>query len=241
VRDGDAVRRPAPPCQTATHALLAHLAAVGFDGAPRVLAADASTETLTYIDGRAAVPPVPGDLLTDATLVSIADLLRRYHRAAAAFDPAGFQWPRRVPARYTTKLVSHNDVHPANMIFRDGRAVALIDFDLAGPGSAAWDLATAARYWCPLYDERDIADSRQGQVLRRFRLFLDAYGLTRAQRQEVAGAVLANHDWDCAIITEAAAAGHAGFIDCWNSIGPTLLRARRWCEAHRRDLLAAVG
>ena len=102
--------------------MLAHLASVGFDGAPRVLAADATTETLTYLDGSAAVPPLPDGLLTDRALVSVAALLRRYHDAAASFDPAGYRWPRRVPARFTTGLVSHNDVHPANVIFRDGTA-----------------------------------------------------------------------------------------------------------------------
>lgn len=241
LRDGDAVRRPAPPCRPATHALLAHLAAAGFDGAPRVLAADVTTETLTYIHGRAAIPPLPRELLTDDALVSVADLLRRYHRAVESFDPSGYRWPRRIPAPFRTRLVSHNDVHPANLIFRDGRAVALIDFDLAGPGSAAWDLATAARHWCPLYDERDIADARRGQVLRRFRLFLDAYRLSADRRREVAESILANHDWSCAIITEAAAGGHAGFTDCWNTIGGTMVRSRRWCEAHRRDLLAAAA
>ena len=100
-------------------------------------------------------------MLTDEALVSVADLLRRYHRAAASFDPAGYAWPRPVPARYRTGLVSHNDVYPANVVFRDGRAVALIDFDLAGPGSAAWDFAAAARSFVPLLDEADVTDSRR--------------------------------------------------------------------------------
>jgi aminoglycoside phosphotransferase (APT) family kinase protein len=241
VRAGAVVRRPLPPSSAATHALLAHLSAAGFDGAPRLLAADATTETLTYIDGWAAVPPLRDDMLSDQALVSVADLLRRYHQAAASFDPGGYRWPRRLPARFTTRLVSHNDVHPANLIFRGGRAVALIDFDLAGPGSAAWDLASAARTWAPLYDERDITDPRQGQALRRFRLLLDAYGLARAQRRAVAEAILANHDWSCAIITDAAAGGHPGFTDCWDSIGGVMIRARAWCETHHRDLLAAVS
>jgi hypothetical protein len=241
VRAGPVVRRPLAPSSAATHALLAHLAAAGFDGAPRVLAADAATETLTYMDGWAAVPPLRDDMLSDTALVSVADLLRRYHRAVTSFEPSGYRWPRRIPARFSAGLVSHNDVHPANLIFRDGRAVALIDFDLAGPGSAAWDLASAARHWAPLHDERDIADNRQGQALRRFRLLLDAYGLARAQRREVAGAILANHDWSCAIITEACRGGHPGFTDCWNSIGGVMVRARAWCEAHHRDLLAAAG
>jgi Phosphotransferase enzyme family len=235
------VRRPRTPTSAATHTLLAHLAAIGFDGAPRVLAADAATETLSYIEGRAAIPPLCDELLTDSALISVAELLRRYHQAVSSFEPAGLRWPRPIPAGFTTGLVSHNDVHPANLIFRDGRAVALIDFDLAGPGSAVWDLASAARYWAPLYDERDIHDHRQGQSLRRFRLLLDAYGLARPQRREVAEAILPNHDWSCAIITDAVQDGHHGFIDCWNDTGPTMIRARAWYESHQQDLLAAAS
>jgi Phosphotransferase enzyme family len=240
VRVGDTVLRPTAPCWRATHALLAHLSAVGFDGAPRVLAVSPSTEMLTYIDGQAAVPPLPEDTLTDAALVSVADLLRRYHTAVASFDPAGYQWPRPIPARFRTGLVSHNDVHPANLVFREGRAVALIDFDWAGPGSAPWDFAAAARYWAPLTGDQDIADSRQGRALERFRIFLYASELPRAARRQVAEAVVANHDWTYAIVTEAAAVGHQGFADHWRAVAGPASRARRWCQQHARDLLAAA-
>jgi Phosphotransferase enzyme family len=240
LRVGDTVLRPTAPCWRATHALLAHLSDVGFDGAPRVLAVGPSTETLTYMDGQAAVPPLTEDMLTDAALVSVADLLRRYHAAAASFDPDGYRWPRPIPARFRTGLVSHNDVYPANLVFRDGRAVALIDFDLAGPGSAAWDFAAAARSWVPLTDDRDIADSRQGRVLERFRIFLHASGLTQAERRQVAEAVVPNHDWTYAIVTEAAAAGHQGFADHWRAVREPVARERRWCQRHQRDLLAAA-
>jgi Phosphotransferase enzyme family len=240
IRIGDTVRRPTAPCWPAIHALLAHLDAVGFDGAPRVLAADSTTELLTYVHGRAAVPPLPPDTLTDAALISIADLLCRYHRAVRSFDPAGYRWPRPIPARFRTGLVSHNDVHPANLVFRDGRAVALIDFDLAGPGSAAWDIATAARNWAPLADDQDITDGRQGRAIERFRIFLHACELTRAQRRQVAEAVVPNHDWTYAIVTEAVAAGHEGFADHWRRVAAPTARARRWCLRHRRDLLAAA-
>jgi hypothetical protein len=240
LRVGDTVLRPTAPCRPATHALLAHLAAAGFDGAPRVLTFDAATEVLTYIDGRAAVPPLPAETLTDAAMVSVAELLQRYHQAAASFDPAGYQWPRPIPAPFRTGLVSHNDAHPANLVFRDGRAVALIDFDLAGPGSAVWDVAAAARYWAPLLDDQDITDCRQGRALERFRIFVSASGLTLAERRLVAEAVVASHDWTYAIVTEAAAAGHQGFADHWRSVAAQAGRARRWCHRHRRDLRAAV-
>ncbi len=240
IRVGDTVRRPTAPCWPATHALLAHLASVGFNAAPRVLAADAATETLTYIHGRAAVPPLSAEMLTDAALVSVADLLRRYHRAVRSFDPAGYRWPRPIPARFRTGLVSHNDVYPANIVFRGGRAVALIDFDLAGPGSAVWDIAAAARNWAPLEDERDVADCRQGRALERFRIFLHACELTRAERRRVAEAIVPNHDWTYAIVTEAAAAGHQGFADHWDRVAGPVARARQWSLRHQRDLLAAA-
>ena len=131
-------------------------------------------------------------------------------------------------------------MHPANVVFRDGRAVALIDFDLAGPGSAAWDFAAAARSLAPLLDETDVLDARCGRALERFRILLAASGLARSDRRRVAEAVLANHDWTYAIVTEAAAAGHQGFADHWRAVAPTALRARRWCQRHRRDLLAAA-
>ncbi len=241
VRVGDTVVRPAPPFRTATHALLAHLRTAGFDGAPLVLESGTSTETLTYIAGEAAVLPLRPEMLTDSALVSVADLLRRYHAAVAAFDPAGYRWPRPVPARFQAGVVSHNDVHPANLIFRDGRAVALIDFDLAGPGSAAWDFASAARSWVPLQDDRDVPDIRQGRALERFRDFLEASELPRTARQHVAEAIVANHDWTYAIVTEAAAAGHQAFADHWRAVSAPAARARDWCVRHRRDLLAAAA
>jgi len=241
VRVGDTVVRPVAPCRRATHALLDHLSAAGFDGAPRVLAAGPATETLTYIEGTAAIPPLPPEVLTDAALVSVADLLRRYHRAAASFDPAGYSWPRPVPDRFRTGLVSHNDVYPANLVFRGGRAVALIDFDLAGPGSATWDFAAAARSLVPLQDDADVSDSRRGRALDRFRIFLQASGLPRAGRLAVAEALVANHDWTYAIVAEAAAAGHAGFADHWRVVAAPAARARRWCELHRRDLVTAAS
>jgi hypothetical protein len=41
-----------------------------------VLAVNVTTEVLTYIHGKAAVPSLPADTLTDGALVSIARLLR---------------------------------------------------------------------------------------------------------------------------------------------------------------------
>ena len=104
---------------------------------------------LSYIPGTAVVEPYPDWALTDEALVSVAELLRAYHDAASTFDPSPYSWAPS-PLRFRGSLVTHNDMNLDNVVFRDGRAAALIDFDLASPGSRAWDVACAARLWAPL-------------------------------------------------------------------------------------------
>ncbi len=228
-RVGDTVRRPLRPTSAATHALLRHLADVGFDGAPRFLGIDErGREVLSYVPGEAVTPPYPPWALTDAALTSVAELLRGYHRAVATFDPTGYAWPPSPPARFRTGLVTHNDPNLDNVVFRDQRAVALIDFDLASPGSALWDIAAAARLWAPLRADADIADARRGRALRRFRTFVDAYGLADTDRARVAEAVLPNHDWCYDVVRDAAAAGHAGFTEYWADSAARAERTRAW-------------
>src|ERR1700712_846789 len=139
-RWGGTVRRPRSPFSQGTHAVLAHLDRVGFSGAPRVLAVEADIEVLSWIPGQAACNPLPDWSLGDETLISVATLIRGFHLAMGSFDGAGLSWARPVPAAYRGALVSHNDLHPGNIVFDGGKAVGLIDFDLAGPGSVGWEL-----------------------------------------------------------------------------------------------------
>jgi hypothetical protein len=218
VRVGDTVRRPARPTSAATHALLRHLDSVGFDGAPRFLGIDSEgREVLSYVEGRAITPPYPAWALTDAALASVAGLLSRYHAAVAGFDPAPYRWPPSPPAPFGGRLVLHNDPNLDNVVFRHGRAVALIDFDLASPGRRVWDVAAAVRLWAPLRQDADVPDARRGRVLGRFRLFADAYGLTDDERAVLVDAVIANHDWLYELVQAGVRAGHTAFSDYWLS------------------------
>jgi len=230
VRIGDTVRRPARPTGAATHALLRHLDRVGFDGAPRFLGIDSDgREVLSYVPGRAITPPYPAWALTDVALASVAELLRRYHAAAAGFDPTPYQWPPSPPDPFGGALVLHNDPNLDNVVFRHGRAVALIDFDLASPGTRVWDVAAAIRLWAPLRQDADVPDGRRGQVLSRFRLFADAYGLTDDERAVLVDAVIANHDWLYEVVQSSVRAGHPAFSDYWLSgAGDRAARTRRW-------------
>ena len=242
-RVGDTVRRPRRPWSPATEALLLHLEAVGFDGAPRFLGVDErGREVLSYVPGEAVVAPHPEWGLRDAALVSVAELLRAFHGAVADFDPTPHTWPPGPPGTFVDGTVSHNDVNLDNVVFRGGRAVALVDFDLAAPGSRAWDVACAARLWAPLRPDVDIADSRRGRGLVRFGLFVDSYGMDEAERVRVAAGVGANHRWFWELIDAEADAGHVAFANYRRAVPPQRrARAAAWFDDNAARLRAALG
>ena len=90
VRRGDAVHRPARPWTASVHAVLRHLEAVGFDGAPRVLGFDErGREVLSYLPGETVGErsPWPGWVSADETLVQVGQWLRRLHDTMTDFVP----------------------------------------------------------------------------------------------------------------------------------------------------------
>jgi hypothetical protein len=243
VRVGATVRRPAWEASSGTRALLDHLARVAFDGAPRHLGVDErGRDVLSFMAGEAPIEPYPAWALADEALVSVAELLRRYHEAAAGFDPSGHTWPRPVPAAFGGRLVCHNDLNLDNVVFRDGRAVALIDFDLAGPACAVWDVAGAARHWVPLRAERDTPDALHGRWPERLRSFLDAYGLPRRERGRVPAAAAAAHGWGYDVVREAVDDGHRPFGRRWEAGGRARAeRTARWLADNDRRMRQLLG
>lgn len=241
VRQGDTVRRPLRPTSSAVHALLTYLAEVGFDGAPRLLGIDdQDREVLTFIPGEAVTPPYPAWAVTDDALRSVAFLLRRYHEAVAGFEMAGHEWPTIAPPEFDDGLACHNDLNLDNVIFRDGRAVALIDFDWANPGSAVWDVAGAVRLWAPLRPDRYIADSRHGQGLDRLRTFATAYG-GELDPERLVRAVRLNHERMYRLIEEGGKAGNEGFAAYWRDARDRAAATTQWYADEHDQLVAALA
>ncbi|MEV4457897.1 aminoglycoside phosphotransferase family protein [Microbispora sp. NPDC049633] len=212
VRVGGTVRRPARRWTPAVHALLDHLAAAGFGGAPRAHGRDGEgREVLDFVPGEVPDYPLPAYVMTDEALAGVGALLRDYHDATAGFgaaEAAEWYFPARVPA----EVICHGDVAPHNCVFREGRPVAFIDFDTAHPGPRVWDVAYAAYRFVPLHDPgRDESAPGVREQARRLRVFADAYRLGRADREALVETARARLEHLVAHMRAEAAAGHEAF------------------------------
>jgi len=184
VRVGMTVRRPAAPWTPTFHALLRHISDRGFDLAPEPLGFDDSgREVLSYIPG-ATVGwsfPWPDPIRDEGLLRQVAKATDRLHRAVFDFRPeAPASWQSATASLGEAELVCHNDLAPYNIIQTHGRLPGIIDWDLAGPGSASSELAFVAWQWVPLHGPlvtRFLGWSQPPDRRRRLRLLLDAYGL----------------------------------------------------------------
>ncbi|MGW5498863.1 phosphotransferase [Streptomyces olivaceoviridis] len=192
-RRGALVERPAPRNARALHACLLALKEHGFDGAPVPVGLTADgREQLTFVPGDVALPPFPDWAMTKAALASVGSLLRRLHEAGAAVAvDSRVEWPRDLADPEGGTMLCHNDVCPENVVFRDGRAAALIDFDLAAPGRPLWDIAMAARYWVPMLDPGSAAALHPPglDAPARLRVLADGYGLPGRERAALPGVI----------------------------------------------------
>jgi hypothetical protein len=233
------------PWTPAVHALLRYLEASGFDGAhPRVLGTDEQgREILTYIPGEVPDRASP-DIVTEQALAEIGQLLHRYHEAVSGFElPAGVVWHHsEIPGART--VVCHNDISPRNTVFRDGRPVAFLDWDLASPAPPAWDLAHAAWQFVPLSDDAGCArngwHSPPDRAHRR-RVLCDGYGLTDKDRTGFVGLVACRIEATASGIESLAAGGVEAHERLVRGGVTTLVREDRvWVERNARMLDAAL-
>jgi hypothetical protein len=252
VRVGDTVRRPAGPHTPLVHALLRHLEAAGFHGAPRVLGIDAAgREVLTYVSGEVAGRPRPVWIADQHRLASVGRLVRAYDDAAFGFTPpkgipaaAGLTPPPDMPPApaYSAELIGHMDFTPDNIVFRHGEAAALIDFDLVKPVSRVDEIHNAMVYWAPLGDPAD-ADPllREVDVPRRCRILADAYGMSdtdRGRLLEVA-VLRARRAWFS--MKQIAEERGGGWARMWREgVGDQIKRREAWLERHGSSIEAAL-
>jgi Ser/Thr protein kinase RdoA (MazF antagonist) len=225
VRVGDTVRRPVGPWTNSVDAVLEHLWAVGFTGAPRPLGRDTQ--------GRQVVEFVPGEVGPEAGTYPVADLtsigrmLADLHEALAGFEPPpDASWNRLIPPD-REELICHNDVAPWNLV-RSARGWVLIDWDATAPGSRLWDLAYAAQSMAGLRADRPVAESAA-----RLRAFVDGYGLGPGARSELAVTLGRRARAMYDLLREGAEQDREPWARIWTEDGPYWLATAEYLDAHR--------
>lgn len=169
-RVGRTVRRPTGPWTPAVHDLLRHLEAEGLRGVPTVHGLDDDgREVLSYVEGRGV--PIDREVVLDDVLVEAVTWLRDYHDLVEEYRPEGpVTWRGGTRTLADDEIVCHHDPGAYNWIIQSGHFVAMIDWDMAGPGRPIEDLAFLAWTAIPLY--RDIGAA---ETARRLDLLVDAY------------------------------------------------------------------
>jgi aminoglycoside phosphotransferase (APT) family kinase protein len=99
-------------------------------------------------------------------LIAAARLLRRAHDVTHGSALAG-----------DMDVVCHGDPSPVNFIWRDGRPVALIDWDAAHPGDRIQDVAYMAWMFVLGGGGDDTGYAGMTGQAQRLRVLCDAYGL----------------------------------------------------------------
>jgi thiamine kinase-like enzyme len=189
VRLGDTVRRPASGKSAFTAELLQLLERQGFDGAPRYLGQDdEGRDILSYLSGWV---PDRFQRWSDDQVAAVGTVLRAFHDATRGSRLAGHH-----------EVVCHHDPGPTNLVFRDDRPAALIDFDTAEPGSPLEDIGYAAWTWC-VSSKAEAVDSQAAQV----KVLVDAYGLSGSLRHAVVDAMLERQIRNARFWAEASGSG----------------------------------
>ena len=246
-RIGGHVLRPANSHSESIHHFLRALRAAGFDGASMPVGIDPDgRERLVFIEGDVAVPPFPTWVQTGDSLASVATLMRRFHDASRRIDlDENSTWSMEMADPLGGSIVCHNDVCWENVVFRDGEAVGLLDWDFAAPGRPLYDLASFARMCVPVDD--DLSAVRLGFAAAdrpaRLRLVADSYGLSPDDRRELVLVLAEMIAKGGEFVRRRVEAGDANFIAMWNEFGgmERFDRRRQWWHEHQGHFASAMA
>jgi Phosphotransferase enzyme family len=171
----------------------------------------------SYIEGQVPLLPYPAWSMTDTALTDLGGLLRRLHQATVSLDLTGISgWSQEWADPLGGPVICHNDVFPENAVFPDGRVSALIDFAVAAPGRAFWDVAIAAQERAPLHAPAARLDHpRHLDGVARLGLMARAYGVRPDDAPELVDVIFAERAQSVGHIRSQVAAGDPVWVGHW--------------------------
>jgi len=203
---------------------------------------DQGREVLTFISGEVAGRPWPDWVADESRAVSVARLLRELDDCLIGLGIPG-DVEDEAPPLPGPRFIGHRDITPENTVFRDGRAVALIDFDLVRPSSRVDEVVNLLLWWgawMPIPDRE--AMMREIDAAERGRLLVDAYGLAADGRDLVVPVAIASAERSWHTMRERADTLGGGWARMWREgVGDRIRRREQWLRQNADALRAAVA
>lgn len=246
-RIGDVVHRQTGPWAPAVHAFLHFLEAEGFAGAPRVVGAgfdERGRETLSFVPGAS---PHPGPW-PDGAHFALGAMLADVHRLGARFTPPKDAIWRDWFGRKLgdgIRVIGHCDLGDWNIVAENGKPVAFIDWEQAGPVDPLVELAQLCWLNAHLFDD-DLAarlNLAPSNVRARHLLaIVEGYGLPRAGRQRLVETMIilaiadtANQAMEARLTPDMTEAGETLWGMAWRA------RSAAWMEREKILLQRAIS
>lgn len=215
----DRVHRSGGAFTPAVDALLAHLAPRLPGVVPQPFPGDAQgRQVLEFLEGDPLDFPLPAWATREEQLIDLGRLVRRVHDAQEGFvAPPGARWAALPGTPGPPEIVCHTDLTPQNLLHRDRRPAALIDWDMAAPSTRVWELAGAARWWVPFEHpasaaQADFPPASFAALAARLEVLLGAYDHALVTPAAVLAMLPDRLRAGMALHRERAAAGEPGFV-----------------------------
>jgi hypothetical protein len=242
VRIGSTVRKPAGPWTPTIHALLTYLREQAFELVPEPLGVDdLGREVLSWLDGEPADRPWPAVLRTGEGVTTLAEALRRFHDVVRGFDPGRDAcWRAGCRPVASNEVVCHGDFGPWNSLWRSGRLVGIIDWDMAEPGDPLMDVAFLALHLVPMRSHelpRPSGFVAEPPRADRLALLCSTYG--DVDPEQVIDAALAHHERDRERTIRLGGEGREPWATFLGHGDLELIEAdAAWLRGHRSELLS---
>ena len=212
---GDRVVRPANPWTEEVQNFLRFLRGRGVDYVPVPYGrTEEGQEVLSFVQGQIFHEGLPISLYTEEFLQSVAKLLSDYHSHSKEYiSRLTGKEPWMLSAVEPIEVMCHGDFAPYNVTVEEGSPKGIIDFDTLHPGPAMWDVVYGTYRFVPFMSPTN--PEYRGPLkeqIRRMKVFLDAYGASKEQREQFIPLLL--HRLTCLIdyMKRQAALGNKDFI-----------------------------